>query len=128
MADAVPRPACQICMSAPLLEADSLGFVYNLCGGDSGVICDRLEGRVEFTLCGWLQMAESLRRTRGQDPCTLLNLGIRERRSELLYHTRQNPRFAIAPVRASPLPAGCGDVGPPALPKRYTPEVIRKEG
>ena len=121
MADAVPRPACQICMSAPLLEADSLGFVYNLCGGDSGVICDRLEGRVEL-------MAEGLRRIRGQDPCTLLNLGIRKRRSELLYHTRQNPRFAIAPVRASLLPAGCGDAGLSALPKRYTPEVIRKEG
>jgi hypothetical protein len=31
-------------MSAPLLEADTLGFVDNLYCRDSGVICDRLEG------------------------------------------------------------------------------------
>src|ERR1035441_1534780 len=43
-------------MSAPLLEADSLGFVDNLYCRDSGVICDRLEGQIEFTLCGWLHL------------------------------------------------------------------------
>ena len=60
MADAVPHSARQTCMSAPLLKADSLGFVCNLHCGDRGVICDRLEGQIEFTLRGWLQMAESL--------------------------------------------------------------------
>src|ERR1019366_7968647 len=59
-----PRSACL----RPLLEADSLGFVDNLYCRDSGVICDRLEGQIEFTLCGWLH----LRPPEGQNVCVFL--------------------------------------------------------
>src|ERR1039457_4263048 len=43
-------------MSAPLLEADSLGFVHNLNCGDSCVIYDGLEGQIELALRGWLHL------------------------------------------------------------------------